>query len=56
MSRSPGSGGPSRLPAVFWVMMAFAAACILSGAVIGFFGPRLFPVHAPAPVHAGART
>jgi hypothetical protein len=37
----------------FWVMIAFSFVCILAGAVVGFFGPSLFPAgprpHAAAP-------
>jgi hypothetical protein len=27
----------------FWALLAFSLVCILSGAVIGVFGPALFP-------------
>ena len=36
------------LPFSFWLMIAFGMVCILSGAVVGLFGPRLFPAHPPA--------
>ena len=32
----------------YWAMMALAFACVLAGAVVGFFGPRLFPKPPPA--------
>ncbi len=44
-----------RLPASFWIMIAFGLVCILAGVVIGHDGPRLFPIRpaaaraAPAP-------
>jgi hypothetical protein len=31
--------------AAFWAAILIGLAMILAGAVIGFFGPALFPVH-----------
>jgi len=31
--------------AAFWAAMLIALTLILAGAVVGFFGPRLFPLH-----------
>jgi hypothetical protein len=39
----------------YWVMMALGAACIAAAAVVGFLGPRLWPVRTTTPAaHAGA--
>jgi len=35
----------------FWIMIAFGLACIVAGGVIGFWGPRLFPIQS-GPTHA----
>jgi hypothetical protein len=36
----------------FWILIAFSLACILAGAAVGFFGPRLIPAHSLAPAAA----
>jgi len=47
-----------RFGAAYWAAMGLSLILVLAGAVIGFFGPRLFPAnaaHAPAPA-AGLAT
>ena len=46
----PDDTAPRRrgLGAVFWLMILFSLTCIVTGAVIGRFGPALFPVKASA--------
>jgi len=43
-SRSPPRRG---FGLAFWVMLAFSLVCVLSGLVIGRFGPALFPLKTP---------
>ena len=31
----------------FWIVLAFAVACILAGAWVGVMGPRVFKAHPP---------
>ena len=52
---------PERRPrfgAAYWAAMALSLVLILAGAVVGFFGPHLFPPrHAPsAPSPTGLAT
>ena len=43
---TPGVQPPRRgFGAAFWVAIIGGLILILAGMVIGFFGPRLFPVH-----------
>jgi hypothetical protein len=47
-----------RFGAAYWAAMGLSLVLILAGAVVGFFGPRLFPpraAHAPVPA-AGLAT
>ena len=35
------------LPAAFWVMIGFGFIAIAAGVIVGFWGPRLFPLKHP---------
>jgi len=39
----PNASRPRGLGLAYWALMFFSAACILTGVVIGWFGPALFP-------------
>jgi hypothetical protein len=43
---------PKVMNAFIWVMLALSALCVIAGAVVAFYGPRLF---APAPAAASER-
>jgi len=56
LPRNPDDYAPPRRPgfgAAFWASIIIGLILILAGAVIGFFGARLFPVHAA--VHPAAQ-
>jgi predicted benzoate:H+ symporter BenE len=38
-------GPRPRFGAAYWAAMAASLVLVLAGAVVGFFGPRLFPPH-----------
>jgi hypothetical protein len=37
----------------FWLAIALAFLCIAAGAVVGVYGPKLFPPHAASPQTLG---
>ena len=57
LPRDPSEYAPSRRPgfgAAFWASIIIGLVLIAAGAIIGFFGARLFPVHPAAQVSGQA--
>ena len=55
LPRDPADYAPARRPgfgAAFWTAIIIGLVLIAAGAIIGFFGARLFPVHPAAQVSA----